>query len=208
MPFIVAPVFTPVVAGPPQDPPTLPSTELRPPSDSPGGPTLPPRLQRLFPSQRLVQSLRQESSSSSSSSESTSSRTSTSQLLAAAGMLQKLEKSSSSSSSKSSSSSQQKSSSSSLSSPPSASKTEAAPAATSAPAGEKRGRVLVPNTRRPVLRRPATPITRPRSKVVQSPVSDDYINNFPEAAAPEGFPGEDPEEATIRDNLFELQRVN
>ncbi|XP_037804989.1 BRD4-interacting chromatin-remodeling complex-associated protein-like isoform X2 [Penaeus monodon] len=226
MPFIVAPVFTPVVAGPPQDPPALPSTDLTPPSDSPSRPSLPPRLQRLFPSQRLIQSLRQEQSSSSSSESTreTSSRTSTSQLLAAAGMLQKLEKSSSNSSSKSSSSSsQQESSASSLSlpaegspasnavepegaAPPPPAKEEPAPAPASAP--EKRGRVLVPNTRRPVLRRPATPITRPRSQVVQSPVSDDYINNFPEAAAPEGFPGEDPEEATIRDNLFELQRVN
>ncbi|XP_047488709.1 proline-rich receptor-like protein kinase PERK9 [Penaeus chinensis] len=226
MPFIVAPVFTPVVAGPPQDPPALPSTDLTPPSDSPSRPSLAPRLQRVFPSQRLIQSIRQEQSSSSSeSTRETSSRTSTSQLLAAAGMLQKLEKSSSNSSSKSSSSSQQESSSSSLSlpaegssasnavepegaAPPPPAKEKPAPAPASGPEGEKRGRILVPNTRRPVLRRPATPLTRPRSQVVQSPVSDDYINNFPEAAAPEGFPGEDPEEGTIRENLFELQRVN
>ncbi|XP_042890490.1 BRD4-interacting chromatin-remodeling complex-associated protein-like isoform X5 [Penaeus japonicus] len=228
MPFIVAPVFTPVVAGPPQDPPALPSTELMPPSDSPGRPSPPPRLQRLFPSQRLIDSLRQEqssfsSSTSSESSQETSSRTSTSQLLAAAGMLQKVEKSSSNSSNSSSSSKQESSSSSAAFSSKGSSASNAVassgaappsplrkkkPSPASDPSGEKRGRVLVPNKRRPVLRRPATPITRPRSRVVQTPVSDDYINNFPEAAAPEGFPGEDPEEATIKENLFELKRVN
>jgi len=44
--------------------------------------------------------------------------------------------------------------------------------------------------------------------VVQTPVSNDYIKSFPEVAAPEGFPGEDPEEGTIREAIFELQRIN
>ncbi|XP_042221767.1 mucin-5AC-like [Homarus americanus] len=71
-----------------------------------------------------------------------------------------------------------------------------------------RGRQLLSPRRRPTLRRPLTPITRPRSQVVQTPVSDEYIKAFPEVAAPEGFPGEDPEEDTIKEAIFELQRLN
>jgi len=76
-----------------------------------------------------------------------------------------------------------------------------------------KGRQLLPQVIRPVpavLRRPFTPITRPRSRVVQTPASEDYIKSFPEVAAPEGFPEgvKDPEEETIRMNIFELQRIN
>ncbi|XP_068245818.1 uncharacterized protein [Palaemon carinicauda] len=60
----------------------------------------------------------------------------------------------------------------------------------------------------PVLQRPLTPKTRPLTRLAQRPVSEDYIKNFPEAAAPEGFPGEDPEEETIKNNIIELQRIN
>lgn len=84
--------------------------------------------------------------------------------------------------------------------------TKASPATTRAQGGE--GRQLLSPGRHPTLRRPFTPITRPRSQVVQTPVSDDYIKSFPEIAAPEGLPGEDPEEDTIREAIFELQRVN
>jgi len=61
-----------------------------------------------------------------------------------------------------------------------------------------------------VLRRPFTPITRPRSRIVQTPASEEYIKSFPEVAAPEGFPDgvKDPEEETIRNNIIELQRIN
>ncbi|KAK7078994.1 hypothetical protein SK128_025387 [Halocaridina rubra] len=70
------------------------------------------------------------------------------------------------------------------------------------------GKAILSPSKPPVIRRPLTPLTRPRSVVAQTPVSDDYIRNFPEVAAPEGFPGEDPEEETIRNNIFELQRIN
>lgn len=79
-----------------------------------------------------------------------------------------------------------------------------------------KGRQLIPQITRPVpnsaavLRRPFTPITRPRSRVIQTQVSNDYIKSFPEVAAPEGFPEgvKDPEEDTIRKNIIELQRIN
>jgi len=58
------------------------------------------------------------------------------------------------------------------------------------------------------LSRPLAAHQRPIAIRAQTPVSEEYINNFPEAAAPENFPGEDPEEQTIRDNLIELQRQN
>lgn len=79
-----------------------------------------------------------------------------------------------------------------------------------------KGRQLIPQITRPipnsaaVLRRPFTVITRPRSRVVQTPASEEYIKSFPEVAAPEGFPEgvKDPEEETIRSNIIELQRIN
>jgi len=79
-----------------------------------------------------------------------------------------------------------------------------------------KGRQLLPQIARPilnsaaVLRRPFTVITRPRSRVVQTPASEEYIKSFPEVAAPEGFPEgvKDPEEETIRSNIIELQRIN
>jgi len=79
-----------------------------------------------------------------------------------------------------------------------------------------KGRQLIPQITRPiqnsaaVLRRPFTPITRPRSRVVQTQASEEYIKSFPEVAAPEGFPEgvKDPEEETIRKNIIELQRIN
>ncbi|KAK4296568.1 hypothetical protein Pmani_030961 [Petrolisthes manimaculis] len=71
-----------------------------------------------------------------------------------------------------------------------------------------RGRQLLSPNRQTTLPTPRTSNTRPISRVVQSPVSDEYIKSFPEVAAPEGFPGEDPEEDTIREAIFELQRIN
>jgi len=79
-----------------------------------------------------------------------------------------------------------------------------------------KGRQLIPQITRPVpnsaavLRRPFTPITRPRSRVIQTQASEEYIKSFPEVAAPEGFPEgvKDPEEDTIRKNIIELQRIN
>jgi len=79
-----------------------------------------------------------------------------------------------------------------------------------------KGRQLLPRITHPipnsaaVLRRPFTVITRPRSLVVQTPASEEYIKSFPEVAAPEGFPEgvKDPEEETILRNIIELQRIN
>ncbi|KAK3878976.1 hypothetical protein Pcinc_016420 [Petrolisthes cinctipes] len=74
--------------------------------------------------------------------------------------------------------------------------------------GDGRGRQLLSPNRQTTLPTPRNSNTRPISRVVQSPVSDEYIKSFPEVAAPEGFPGEDPEKDTIREAIFELQRIN